>query len=328
MNAPESITAGGLTPQQRKAINGRGNLLVVAGAGTGKTRTLVARCLRLVVEEKASLENILMVTFTEAAAAEMRARIRKELFALQGARPEDAHLAGQLALLDTAYICTLHSFCLQLVREQFHELGLDPQFNVLDEQQTRPLTNATLDQLLERHYGGTDAKAKAVRALIRAVGRGDDGRIRKLILKLHSYSQSLPDPVQWLDAQEKRCAQTEPGEWRRWLLTAVAAWRDDWKDFVASVASEAPAAEICARALESLPESPLLADATQALRTVQAANANEEDLRRGTRDSLKTFFAEAEFLGSLIPDEKGNDPLAQDWEWAQPHLSTLVSLAG
>src|SRR5581483_8020108 len=157
------------TPQQQAAIAGRGNLLVAAGAGTGKTRTLVARCLRLVADERVSLDQILMVTFTEAAAAEMRARIRQELRALQSARPADEHLAQQLALLDTARICTLHSFCLQLAREHFHELGLDPQFGVLDERQTRPLLRATLDGLLERHYSGADSAARAVQSLIRTV---------------------------------------------------------------------------------------------------------------------------------------------------------------
>src|SRR5436190_12933806 len=108
MNVRE-IQRGNFTPQQQAAIASPGNLLVVAGAGTGKTRTLVARCLRLVTEERVSLETILMVTFTEAAAAEMRSRIRQELRTLQLAHPDDDHLARQLALLDTARISTLHS---------------------------------------------------------------------------------------------------------------------------------------------------------------------------------------------------------------------------
>src|ERR1043165_3575190 len=103
------MTPAAFTPQQQAAIAGRGNLLVVAGAGTGKTRTLVARCLRLVAQERVSFDNILMVTFTAAAATEMRARIRDALRDLQAARPDDEHLAQQLVLLDTARISTLHS---------------------------------------------------------------------------------------------------------------------------------------------------------------------------------------------------------------------------
>src|SRR5262249_7653385 len=133
------------TQAQRQAITTPGNVLVVAGAGTGKTSTLVGRCLRVLLEERCALQEILMVTFTEAAAAEMRQRIREALLERQQAQPEDTHLIEQVALLDTAAISTLHSFCLQLVSEHFHELGIDPQVTVLDPSQTRPLAEETLD---------------------------------------------------------------------------------------------------------------------------------------------------------------------------------------
>src|SRR5437899_736531 len=100
-----------LTESQQQAINARGNVLVVAGAGTGKTSTLVHRCVRLLLEENCSLDEILMVTFTEAAAAQMRSRIRKELLLLHStlpeASPESEQVQKQMALLDTAHICTL-----------------------------------------------------------------------------------------------------------------------------------------------------------------------------------------------------------------------------
>jgi len=319
------------TPQQLDAITGRGNLLVAAGAGTGKTRTLVARCLRLLTEERVSLENILMVTFTEAAAAEMRSRIRKELRGLQAARPDDEHLAQQLALLDAARIGTLHGFCLQLAREHFHELDLDPQFSVLDETQTRPLIRTTLDELLERHYAGTGARARAVQALIRVVGRGSDTRIRKLALKLHAHSQSLPDPERWLDEQQRRCEQPEPVEWRQWFPAAVAAWREEWEAAVSAFAVAAPAVQLCLEALKKLPANPSPADSAGVLRAVQAADADATQWPLGTkgkaRDPIKDFFIDAEFLGSLLPDGAGADPLSQDWEWSRHHLAALVSLA-
>src|ERR1043166_9497200 len=100
-----------LTDSQQQAIRQRGNVLVVAGAGTGKTSTLVHRCVALLLEENCSLEQILMVTFTEAAAAEMRSRIRAQLLKLQAGLPAESaqteKARQQLALLDTANICTL-----------------------------------------------------------------------------------------------------------------------------------------------------------------------------------------------------------------------------
>lgn len=318
------------TPQQLEAITGRGNLLVAAGAGTGKTRTLVARCLRLIVEERVSLENMLLVTFTDAAAAEMRARLRRELRDRQAAQPQDEHLAQQLALLDGARICTLHSFCLQLAREHFQVLDLDPQFSVLDEQQTRPLIRAALDELLERHYAGADPQARAVQALVRALGRGTDAGIRVLVQKLHAYSQSLPDPDRWLDEQQRRFEPAEPDEWRRWLIAAIAAWREEWEETVAALAGGAPAVQFCRPALSRLSSPPSPAEAAAALGAVREADERDGNWPRGTkgkvREPLKGFFAEAAFLGALLPDAAGNDPLAQDWEWTRHPMRALLSL--
>src|ERR1043165_8015649 len=105
-----------MTASHQAALTARGNVLVVAGAGTGKTHTLVERCCSLLLEDNCSLDEILMVTFTEAAAAEMRKRIRARLVE-QSLQSTDARLTQrleeQVALLDTAYISTLHSFCLR-----------------------------------------------------------------------------------------------------------------------------------------------------------------------------------------------------------------------
>jgi len=122
-NVYDSFTMA-LTPAQQQAIKARGNVLVVAGAGTGKTRTLVERCLDCLLHEQplASLDQILMVTFTEAAATEMRQRIRERLEEEANRDPANPRWSEQLALFETAAIGTLHSFCLQLVREHFYEL--------------------------------------------------------------------------------------------------------------------------------------------------------------------------------------------------------------
>src|SRR6185503_1012989 len=118
-----------LTNAQKDAIAARGNVLVIAGAGTGKTRTLVERCLSCLLEEKppVSFENILMVTFTVAAAAEMRQRIRVSLEKRLEEQPESGRIRELLALFETSQIGTIHSFCLKLIRQHFYELDLDPQ---------------------------------------------------------------------------------------------------------------------------------------------------------------------------------------------------------
>src|SRR3954467_2811806 len=111
-----------MTPSQQAALTARGNVLVVAGAGTGKTHTLIERCCSLLLDEGCSLDEILMVTFTDAAAAQMRKRIRARLTdkISESTEPRLVHrLEEQIALLDTAYISTLHSFCLRLVRDHF-----------------------------------------------------------------------------------------------------------------------------------------------------------------------------------------------------------------
>ncbi len=149
---PPRTQNNSLTPSQRQAVEARGNVLVMAGAGTGKTKTLVARCLDCLDRERASLDELLIVTFTEAAAAELRQRLRRELETKAAAAPGDDHWPRQLALFDIAHIGTLHSFCLRLVREHFHELGLDPQLAILDEGEARQLANEMLDEQFQAHY--------------------------------------------------------------------------------------------------------------------------------------------------------------------------------
>ena len=219
-----------LTPSQRQAVTARGNVLVMAGAGTGKTHTLVERCLHCLCVEQppASLTEILVVTFTEAAAAEMRRRLREQLEEKLHTAPDEPRWAEQLALFDTAHIGTLHSFCLKLVREHFHELGLDPQLAVLDAGEARLLANETLDEELQEHYAGQDELAGAVQKLIQIYGGGRDQAIRQLVLRLHHYAQTRPDADGWLARQIEKFASAVPDERREWLLGGIRAWRDEW----------------------------------------------------------------------------------------------------
>ena len=319
-----------LTGQQHDAVTARGNTLVSAGAGTGKTHTLIERCLRLVLEERASVENLLLVTFTEAAAAEMRERLRGALHEAQARHPDDEHLARQIALLETASICTLHSFCLQLIREHFHKLPVDPQFSVLNEQQTAPLRRAALDAVLENFYAAENEEAAAVRELIRVFGRGRDGPIRELVLQIHDYARSLPDPEGWIARQEARFQQPNPPDWQKLWLDAVDSWRNDWLAELESRSKAAPAVRTCWQALRACPVPPNACDAANVLQEALAADNSDEGWPRGTkkavRDPIKDFFEEAEFLASFVPQGDGPPPLEQDWTWVRSHMLALLRL--
>jgi len=323
------------TPSQQQAIDARGNVLVVAGAGAGKTSTLVRRCIAL-LETGSSLENILMVTFTDAAALEMCGRIREALQdkirALEndGQAPAEQreHFDKQLALLDTALISTLHSFCLQIVREHFYELEIDPGVMVLDERQTRPLIQQTLEAIFDRHYAGATDGDKAVQSLVRAQGRGTDEHLRALVLKLHRHSQARPDPTGWIEAQRAVFHQTNPSRWHEWFVEGFQAWRELWLNTLAGFAGN-PAVDLAVAALNNAPAKPTLNQAAQAVQAIRSADEDAANWPRGSKKNIRAhledFFDEAVFLASLAPSP-GGDPLAEDWELTRHDMLALLDL--
>ena len=146
------------TAAQQDAVRSRGgDLLVAAGAGSGKTTVLVARILAR-VQEGGSLDRLLALTFTNAAAGDMRAKIDQALAALLRAHPDDAHLRRQAALLPQAGIGTIHSFCLDLLRRHYYRLDLPPGFRVAGELETQLLENEVIDDLLEAEYASAGSR--------------------------------------------------------------------------------------------------------------------------------------------------------------------------
>jgi ATP-dependent helicase/nuclease subunit A len=331
-----------LTTAQSGAITARGNVLVVAGAGSGKTHTLVERCLHRVLDEQepASLDRILMVTFTEAAAAEMKSRIRDRLNAeLERAAgdtpsgsppsPRAHRLAEQVALLDTAHIGTLHAFCFHLLRQHFHELKLDPQLTVLRDEQAHVLMEETLDELLGPHFAGDDAFAAAVQELITAQSGSDERPIRELLVKLHNYTQTLPDPAKWFEEQLGQLAREEPACWRRWLVEGVIEWRNLWVPLLRAQPEDNTVARRCAKVLEDLPEASPQDWIAGALNEVIAAENGPWPPKQTTRfkEPIKALFPEAAFLRSLFRSDSGTDPLAEDWACVRGQMTTLLRLA-
>jgi ATP-dependent helicase/nuclease subunit A len=320
----EPVRKTDLTPTQQRVVAARGNVLVMAGAGTGKTHTLVERCLDLICRENVSLEEILIVTFTEMAAMEMRERLRTALENAAGERTE-VSLAEQLVLFDAAHIGTLHSFCFKLVREHFHELGLDPQLSVLDEGQARLLADETLAEQFEAHYENEDVFSLAVQELIRVYGNGRDEKIRALVLKLHHYIQTRADAEAWLAGQIENFSSVEPLQWRDWFFEAVSNWRKEWLPVLQNLKAENTKAGECFEILGKFSDEKA---STAALFEKIIVVDKDYPPRKKTalRKPLEDFFEDAEFLGSLAAAGKA-DPLAEDWGWVRGHMRTLLLLA-
>ncbi len=187
------------TAEQLEAVTARdSNLLVAAAAGTGKTAVLVERVIRRVLDEGApvDLDRLLIVTFTRAAAAEMRERINSALISELNQNPSSEHLNRQLLLLPQAAISTLHSFCLEVLRRYFYRLDLDPAFRVAEDTEAALMRLETLEQLLEDYY---TAGAGDFLALVDAYG-GDRGdlELQEIVLNLHQFAVSNPWPETWL----------------------------------------------------------------------------------------------------------------------------------
>ncbi|WP_050641572.1 MULTISPECIES: helicase-exonuclease AddAB subunit AddA [Clostridia] len=189
------------TSEQQKVIDLRErNILVSAAAGSGKTAVLVERIIRMLTdpEKPADVDRLLIVTFTEAAAAEMKERIRGAIEQALEERPEDVHLQRQATLIHSAQITTIHSFCLSVIREHFHILDIDPSFRIAEEGELKLLRQDVLDELLEACY--INAETSFLEFVEKfGIGRNDK-KIEEIILKLYDYSRSYPQPELWLDA--------------------------------------------------------------------------------------------------------------------------------
>ena len=201
-----------LTPEQQKVVDTRNcNLLVAAAAGSGKTAVLVKRIIKKVTEEGQDIDRLLIVTFTNAAAAEMRERIGAAIEEALAAQPESTHLQRQMMLLHNAQITTIHSFCLSVLREFFHLLSLDPGFRIGDEAELSLLRSDVLEEVLEECY---EKEEEAFLAFVESFGSAkNDNAVKEYILKLYHIAMSQPYANDWLDSlvQSFRISEEEFG---------------------------------------------------------------------------------------------------------------------
>ena len=187
------------TKEQQQVIDLRDrNILVSAAAGSGKTAVLVERIISMITDEKnpVDVDKLLVVTYTEAAAAEMKERIAAAIEKKLEESPGNLNLEQQASLVHSAMITTVHKFCLSVIRDHFHVIGIDPSFRVGEEGELRLLKQDVLDEMLEEHYAKEEEE---FREFVEKYGTGrTDKKIEELILQLYEYSRSYPDPGQWL----------------------------------------------------------------------------------------------------------------------------------
>ena len=221
-----------LTEEQQAAVDNRGGgLLVSAAAGSGKTRVLVERLLAR-MEEGADVDRFLVITYTKAAAAELRGRIVEEISDRLALRPADGHLRRQATLVYKAGISTIHAFCAQLLRECGHLLDLDPDFRLCDEGEAGILMLRSLNDVLDKRYEAMDSDfAQLVDTM--SAGR-DDARLVQIVLDIRGRVQAHPNPAAWLAQQERTFALegvTDPVQtpWGELLLTDAAGQASYWR---------------------------------------------------------------------------------------------------
>jgi ATP-dependent helicase/nuclease subunit A len=234
------------TDEQKKAIETRGgDLLVSAAAGSGKTAVLVERIIRLALDETnpVDLDRLLVVTFTDAAAGEMRHRVGAALAGALQEQPANSLLQRQLFLAPRAHIGTLHSFCSEVVRSHFYLLGLDPSFRVMDENEASMLRREVVENVLEECYEEhRDAPGDAPFLYLSRTlaGRhGDDRELVELVLRLYDFAHSLPRPAAWLNRVAESLERSaglpwerQPwiGEWRELVRLEVENWLGDLEE--------------------------------------------------------------------------------------------------
>lgn len=239
------------TDEQQLVIDVRNkNMLVAAAAGSGKTAVLVERIITLVTDENSDvdIDRILVVTFTKAAAAEMKDRIRHRLEEMLEANPSDERLLRQSTLIHNARICTIDSFCSYVVKNYFYTLGLDPGFSMASKAQLKTLKNDVMEDIIEKHLQDED---EAFKDLLYAYSSGVSTEgFSKVIIDLWDKASSFPWPNEWLDKSIELYApsnETELNEvvWVNCLVDDAKAGASD------AIALLEKALEIC-----NLPDGP------------------------------------------------------------------------
>ena len=188
------------TKEQLQAIKKNGNnILVAAAAGSGKTAVLVERIINKIINEKIDIDKLLIVTFTNAAASEMREKILEALYEKIEEEPQNVHLQKQINLIGRASICTIDSFCLDVVKNNFYEIDISPNFRIADTAELELIKQETIEELFEEKYETEDKEfLNLLETYTTYIG---DEPLKELILNIYNFIQSTPFPIEWLEKQ-------------------------------------------------------------------------------------------------------------------------------
>ena len=174
------------TKEQKQAIEKKGsNLLVSAGAGSGKTTILISRIINKIINEKINVDDLLVVTFTNAAASEMKERLIDKLYEEIEKKPNDIRLRNQISLVNQAHISTIHAFCLDIIRNNFYETNLSANFRVADDSEIEIIKQETMEELFEKEYESGDQNF--IRLLNLYTTYKDDQPLKDLIFNLYDF---------------------------------------------------------------------------------------------------------------------------------------------
>ncbi len=292
-----------LTPQQEMAVCNRGGkLLVSAAAGSGKTKVLVDRLMRYLLDPKdpANLDEFLVITYTKAAAAELRSKIASKLTEKIAENPENRHLQQQMQRLYLTKISTVHSFCGDLLREYAYRMDLSADFRVADENECVELRQLALEQVLDQAYE-TAADDECFRAFVDTQGLGRDDRlVPEIVQKVFDSARCHLDPEKWLydcihNAQTEQLTDAAQTVWGKYLLDDLFNYLD----------LQLEAMRACADAAGAYPELEkqriLLMDTIYQLEHLRQSSSWDEVVARRTVN-----------YGRLVFPKRNPDPVLAD----------------
>jgi len=291
------------TPDQQRVIDTRNsNILVSAAAGSGKTAVLVERIIQMITDDRnpVDIDRLLIVTFTSAAAAQMRERISRAVAQKLEENPFNEHLQKQTSLIHNAQITTIDSFCLFVIRNNFNEIGLDPGFRVADESEIKMLETDVMGKLLEEAH--TEPTERFLRFVECYSTGSNEKKIEEAILRLYHFSMSYPFPEEWLTQrmEDYRLADAGALSGKKWFQGAIG--------YLNTVLQECEGRIRQALELASSTEGPV-----QYVENLESDLALLKQFQSASDyDTLYSLFTYASFTRLSAKKAEGVDPVLKD----------------